>query len=153
MKIELKNIKYAAFASEETHCYNASLYIDGKKIGTVSNDGHGGCDMFHGDYEAKNKVEAWLKDNGNHDTYHDGSTMFETLEMRCCDLVNEWHRKNEVKKILRRVSYTKGDGIYQLPAKYKPTPEVLAHVKTAKWWTTDCVMLNELSIDEVAQYL
>ena len=47
MKYELKGIKYAAFASEETACYGASIYRDGRKIGEVSNHGHGGCDMIH----------------------------------------------------------------------------------------------------------
>lgn len=42
MKIELKNVKYAAFASEETSCFEASVWVDGKKAGTVRNDGHGG---------------------------------------------------------------------------------------------------------------
>jgi len=46
-KIELKNIKYAAFASEETHCYDATLYLDGKAMFRVGNDGHGGCDAHH----------------------------------------------------------------------------------------------------------
>ena len=43
-KIELKNIKYAAFASEETNCYKATLYVDGKRFAYLSNDGHGACD-------------------------------------------------------------------------------------------------------------
>lgn len=43
-KITLKNVKYAEFASEETHCYSASVYFDGKRVGQVKNDGHGGCD-------------------------------------------------------------------------------------------------------------
>jgi len=46
MKIELKNIKHAEFASRETHCFTASVYIDGKRSGTVSNDGHGGCNGY-----------------------------------------------------------------------------------------------------------
>ena len=44
MKIELKNIYYAEFASFETSCYKATIYIDGKKVGTVNNDGQGGTD-------------------------------------------------------------------------------------------------------------
>jgi len=28
MKLELKNIKHTSWASEETHCYQASLYSD-----------------------------------------------------------------------------------------------------------------------------
>jgi hypothetical protein len=46
MNITLKNIQHAAFASEETDCFKATVYIDGKKVGTVSNDGHGGCNMY-----------------------------------------------------------------------------------------------------------
>ena len=44
MRITLKNIKYADFASQETYCYSASVYFDKKRVGTVRNEGHGGCD-------------------------------------------------------------------------------------------------------------
>lgn len=42
--LELRGVKYAAFASDETACYRATLYVDGRKFCEVSNDGHGGCD-------------------------------------------------------------------------------------------------------------
>jgi hypothetical protein len=42
MKIELKALKYSDFASQETHCFQAAIYIDGKKRGTADNDGRGG---------------------------------------------------------------------------------------------------------------
>src|SRR5262249_10274000 len=38
----LKRIQYAAFSSEETHCFSADIYIDGKKEGSARNEGHGG---------------------------------------------------------------------------------------------------------------
>ncbi len=47
MNITLKNFKHAAFASQETYCFEATVYIDGKKAGTASNDGHGGCTFVH----------------------------------------------------------------------------------------------------------
>ena len=47
MKIELKNIKHSAFASHETNCFEASVYIDGLKAGKVSNGGYGGCHEYH----------------------------------------------------------------------------------------------------------
>lgn len=47
MLIELKNLKHAAFASEETLCFSATVYIDGKKAGEASNDGRGGCNRYH----------------------------------------------------------------------------------------------------------
>jgi hypothetical protein len=47
MKIELRNIKYASFASEETACFEATVLIDGERAGTVRNDGHGGCHFYY----------------------------------------------------------------------------------------------------------
>jgi hypothetical protein len=46
-KIELKNLKYSEFASQETYCFEASVYIDGKKAGIVSNQGCGGSHSYH----------------------------------------------------------------------------------------------------------
>jgi hypothetical protein len=46
-KLELKNISHYARGSEETPCYNATVYINGKKAVEVSNDGHGGSDRQH----------------------------------------------------------------------------------------------------------
>jgi hypothetical protein len=42
MKIELKALKYSDFASQETHCFQANIYIDGKMRGWADNDGRGG---------------------------------------------------------------------------------------------------------------
>lgn len=46
MKIELRNVKFAAFASQETNCFEAVVYIDGIKAGTASNEGHGGSNTY-----------------------------------------------------------------------------------------------------------
>lgn len=46
MEISLKNIKHAEFMSHETECFHASVYIDGEKAGVVSNDGHGGANLY-----------------------------------------------------------------------------------------------------------
>ena len=42
--LEVKNISHYERGSEETPCYNATVYINGKKAIEVGNDGHGGCD-------------------------------------------------------------------------------------------------------------
>ena len=46
-KLELKNIKYFASMSEETPCYNADIFINGKKAIHVSNHGYGACDEIY----------------------------------------------------------------------------------------------------------
>ena len=42
MNIELKNVKHSEFASHETNCFEATIYIDGKKVGHAENSGQGG---------------------------------------------------------------------------------------------------------------
>lgn len=42
MKIELKAFKHSEFASQETNCFEANIYIDGKKAGWAENSGRGG---------------------------------------------------------------------------------------------------------------
>ena len=43
MKLELKNVKFYESMSEETNCFQADLFINGKKIAYVKNSGQGGC--------------------------------------------------------------------------------------------------------------
>ena len=57
MKVEIKNVKHSQFASHETNCFEATVYIDGKRMGTVSNDGQGGPN----DYDSRALVEALTK--------------------------------------------------------------------------------------------
>ena len=42
--LEVKNISHYARGSVETPCYNATVYINGKRAIEVSNEGHGGMD-------------------------------------------------------------------------------------------------------------
>ena len=47
MEITLKNLKISKFMSEETTCFQATIYVDGKIAGTAQNDGHGGSTYCH----------------------------------------------------------------------------------------------------------
>lgn len=109
-RIQLKNIKHAAFASEETYCYSASIYFDGKRVGTVKNDGHGGCD-----YEYIEDKDGWkamsdyvktlpetvttMKDPEDPTGFF---TYAETIEGVCHALVSEWLTAKDLKSLLRR---------------------------------------------------
>ena len=130
MKLQLKAIKHTEWASEETHCYQASLYIDGKPVAIVSNDGHGGCDRdyahpkFKGDYRATMKaVHEYFKSLPNTDAcnlFPDG--MAQQLEYWCGDQVNQWLSERELKRKLKSyvlIQLLSKEGIYQ--TKYHPT--------------------------------
>ena len=65
MKIELKKISFNERMSEETNCFIADLYINGKKVGYVKNDGCGGCTDYRGNTREDNvliaEAEAYFK--------------------------------------------------------------------------------------------
>ena len=58
MKIELKKISFNERMSEETNAFVADLYINGKKVGYVKNDGCGGCTDYRGNTKEDNQVIA-----------------------------------------------------------------------------------------------
>lgn len=45
-RISISGLKYAAFASHETSCFEAVVCLDGKPMFHASNDGHGGADLY-----------------------------------------------------------------------------------------------------------
>jgi hypothetical protein len=55
MKIDLKNVKFSEFMSEETNAFVADVFINGVKAAYAKNDGHGGCTYYHS-YEGKNDL-------------------------------------------------------------------------------------------------
>ena len=157
---ELKNVKYAAFASEETHCFEATLYVNGKRFCTVSNEGHGGENRYHGVKGGIPQNEVWkqikeinraLKNEKLESEYFpDG--LENDLEIEVGNLMNRWHLVNDVKKLTRKICYTKGDDtkdIFVLPSKFKPTLKNLEAVKNSDWWKKDFRMVNEMSVDEI----
>ena len=46
-RLTLKSFKTVKWMSEETVCFTATVLLDGKAIGTASNEGHGGCTFLH----------------------------------------------------------------------------------------------------------
>ena len=55
-KITLKKISFYERMSEETNCFAADLYINGKKVGEAKNDGQGGCTNYYGNSIENNEV-------------------------------------------------------------------------------------------------
>jgi len=164
MKIELKNIKYAAFASEETHCFEATVYIDGKKSFGVSNDGHGGCDSYYpvkgGVDHPHNRlaeVDAILGLEEIPVSWDKDITINNSLEIVVGDLMNDYLQEKEIKRLLKRICYVKPDckkgEYYRAPASRKPTAKNIELIKQAPWWNPANVLLNELPLAEVKQYL
>ena len=70
MKLELKNIKMHR-GHDDDHCYSASLYVEGKPVALVANDGWGGGEIYNTHpkanlerkdvYEVIKRVNEWFK--------------------------------------------------------------------------------------------
>jgi hypothetical protein len=163
LTITLKNVKHAEFASEETNCFSADVYIDGKKEGTAENDGHGGA-TFINPYALAAKLDAYgatlpritsttLKDETDPTGFF---TYTQTGETLIDDLLEKHLLEKDVKRALsRRVLFTMTGkpGLYQLkPMKAAPLKALLAEPNLATKLKADKV-LNLLPLEEaVALY-
>ena len=59
-RLSLKNVKINSAVSQETNCFSASIYLDGKKVGTARNHGNGGPNFYDWeDRQAGAEVEAY----------------------------------------------------------------------------------------------
>ena len=69
MEITIKNLKVLEELSQETLCFSASVYVNGKKVGTAENTGHGGMTDLNlyrkkadGDWERNRELYEELKE-------------------------------------------------------------------------------------------
>ena len=111
--IELRNISHYERGSEETPCYNATVYINGKKAIEVGNDGHGGMDKQH-QYSNEERaivqqVNKWcIKKFGKKSfTYQSGKeekvcSYDIDLEQYCHDELYKWLDTKLLKKDLKK---------------------------------------------------
>ena len=108
--LEVKKISHYARGSEETPCYNATVYINGKRAVEVSNNGHGGMDrqdVWHENGFNLKEINEWcVKKFGKKSfTYQSDSKEKECfydmdLEHVCHDALYNWLDAKTLKKDL-----------------------------------------------------
>ena len=111
--LEVKNLSHYARGSEETPCYNATVYINGKKAIEISNDGRGGMDMQHQypDIEERGSVEQaenWCKQKSGKESFTYTSDGEEEvcsydidLEQYCHKVLYDWLDTKSLKKDMK----------------------------------------------------
>ena len=106
MKLELKKIKVCKWASEETHCYQAILFVNDKPTIEVSNDGHGGSDNqwaikpFNNDIIEK--VEDWCKKNLPKWKGYNNEMCDTDIEIWCNEQVNKHLIEKDLQRTFKR---------------------------------------------------
>jgi hypothetical protein len=143
MKIELKNLKTLASLSEETHCYTATIYVDGKPAFEASNHGHGGPDMYRPiapfTYEDEKRIDEWLANSKpiiGSGTRPDGSTweLRHSLEIEVGELINNEIARKRLARMLKAQIVVLVDNKGQpalatYPKRFAPTPANIATIR------------------------
>ena len=160
MKIEIKNIKHSEFASEETHCFEATVYVDGKREFIASNDGHGGPDNYH-PLKGGSGKQVWdrvkeindILSQEQVDVMGDGKHFISnSLEIVIGDLMNlHLGLKNIKSKLRRRIMAVNAEGVvYEYKADPKKTsPEAIKKLEKDTGYT----VLNGLPDDQLQIHL
>jgi hypothetical protein len=102
MKLELKGVKFSEQASQETNCFEATVYVNGKRAFTAHNDGRGGDDYYYpiGDAGAEllASAKAWAKTQ----TFTFNGKEHECgLELVIAELFAEWYELRWLKRQCR----------------------------------------------------
>jgi len=166
MKIELKNFKHAEFASHETHCYEATVWVDGKRAFYASNDGRGGADFYEPLHskrkdpkQARSEFNAVMKKIEAHcATLPKWSSKFAVednmdvdIEILIGDIINKMLTAKELKKSLKnKVLFVTEDGIYQTGyGQKKPADQNL--IDMVREENPDAIILNSLAFGEALE--
>jgi hypothetical protein len=120
MKIELKNIKYSDWASEETSCFQANIYLNGKKVGFCNNDGKGGSTSYNRisgvSYEVIHQMESYCESLPplvyESSLYKDGKCVIKmNLEHFLDDLFYAYLKAKDRAKFDKKIAKEMGKGI------------------------------------------
>ena len=186
MNLEMKAIKHFAWrklsvlvterrssyirtGSEETFCYTAVVYLDGKPFAYVSNDGHGGSDrVYQHDKSPLTRVQgAWDKkykeieeyfaslpnlDVGKYDYLPEG--LPQSFELWCGLQVDKYLTTRDLKRHLKRAYlFTTNKGLRESRSfPLKDTPKVdLIRRQQIKSRYPEAVILNELPLEEALE--
>ena len=98
MKLELKKVKVINEMSEETTCFHAVLYVDGKKAADCSNTGKGGMtDVRFYDIDVQYDVMKYCKENPVVNVFRGKEHRFTGVDIRVDELLVQY----QMAKILK----------------------------------------------------
>ena len=155
-KLEMKAIQRVAFASEETHCYQAKLYLNGKHIATVRNDGHGGADDQYpeGDFtdsDLKALSDRCEAEMPKYVSKYVPEGLEVDLEMWCQGAVDDYLLLQTMKKDMRAkvLAYDPADPKTLSQITFKGVRKLTdRHLHVAADRYRDLIFLNMLPVDQ-----
>ena len=99
LRIDVRNVRVNQALSQETSCFSATLYVDGRRVGTAGNRGEGGCNEYDVARDILEKMEKSAREwcAGNVDWWK--PEYLEALDAMIGELID---RKEEEKFVRRR---------------------------------------------------
>lgn len=157
MKVELKNLKHSEFASHETNCFEATIWLNGKRAFFAQNDGHGGADYYAPlENQDRSEFNGLLNDLINHcltlpkwgAEFGGEDSMDVTPEILIGNIVNDMLDAKKLKKSLKKkVLFINENGIYQTG--YRGNRKVDQNlIDMVKEKNPDSIILNCLAFNE-----
>ncbi len=158
-RVSLKNIKWSSWASHETHCVDATVCIDGKRVCKYENDGRGGANTYYpysgqseesfrqmlsdlrqvsADDIKENDPKCYAQYGNGHDDL--------LVDIVVTGSLNRHLMLKEMKASMRRKIHllkVSTNEIYEI--KQKPTDEAISYAKDQN--APDYIVLNDLPED------
>lgn len=150
---ELKSVKYYAGLSEETNCFTASLWINGKRVATLKNDGQGGetyCRQIF-DAEAVHNLEEQIKTLPEVHTMMSGRPFSFKMDFDCFvgDLLTDFLIRKDLKQIMKTKvlfrTHGPNDQILEIRKGRHSDEKIRAHISRQH---PNATILNDLTFDE-----
>ena len=159
MNITVKNVKIADFASEETLCFQATVYVDGKRAFIAHNDGHGGANYY---YPLKGGNRDAIKSVGKHAATlpkiqttlpaTDGSDNCFSYQQDIDHLVNEaveeFQIQKDIKRLMKKVAIYEDGEIYTFNIAGRDAPRVRNRIEERH---PTCIILNNEPLEEAVK--
>jgi len=143
--------------SHETHCFEATVWINGKRAFYARNDGGGGADLYAPlENQDRGEFNGLLNDLINHcltlpkwgSEFGGKDDMDVTPEIMIRNIINEMLDAKKLKKALKaKVLFVNENGIYQTG--YRGSRKVDQNlIDMVKDENPDCIVLNCLAFSE-----
>lgn len=147
-EIELKKLQLNLGFSEETYCFKGLLYINGKKVAQVSNNGQGEMTRFY--WESPELREKYYKDESDIET---------TLMEHLSSVVEKRDKQNQAKRVKRMLE----QGLYFTRVGVEDRWYAYKKLKTKEQWDAAREklskiegvhkVLNDIPLEEAITYI
>ena len=153
MKLVLKNIILNLSQSLSSHCFTATLWIDGSPSFSVKDEGFAEPMLYERLPSATIELSSLIQHLSPQATDAEPTAHYQFLDDAITAMVDEYILQKKTALQLRYVSFFHGKRLYELNKALASDELAIARLKKSHWWHSDNIILNELPVSEAAALL